>query len=144
MENHFTADQQSQGVKQSVDGVPWLVDGHDYGSSLTRHPVNMNQESSKYSILFYCSRCYRVYNGKTFLNLCNLYEFLLKLTLLRLFSIGKNGHPLKILDPFKLEFDKISCRDVYFCTFSAITRQSWRCWRPAPRLVHPERAPRDQ
>lgn len=48
MVNHFTADQQSQGVKQSVDGVPWLVDGHDYGSSLTRHPVNMNQEASTY------------------------------------------------------------------------------------------------
>lgn len=45
--NHFTADQQSQGVKQSVDGVPWLVDGHDYGPSMTRHPVNMKRESSK-------------------------------------------------------------------------------------------------
>lgn len=43
MVNHFTADQQSEGVKQSVDGVPWLVDGHDYGSSLTCHPANMNQ-----------------------------------------------------------------------------------------------------
>lgn len=45
--NHFTADEQSQGVKQSVDGVPWLVDGHDYGPSMIRHPVNMKQESSK-------------------------------------------------------------------------------------------------
>lgn len=42
--HHFTADQQSQGVKQSVDGVPWLVDGHDNGSALTRHPAHTNQE----------------------------------------------------------------------------------------------------
>lgn len=107
MENHFAADQQSQGVKQSVDGVPWLVDGHDYGSSLTRHPVNMNQESPKYIKVFYCSRCYHVYDEKSFLNLCNLCEFLLKkyaVSWPRLFSIGQGGHPLKIRDPFKLGF----------------------------------------
>lgn len=33
------------------------------------------------------------------------------------FSIGQGGHPLKIRDPFKLGFDKISCRDGFFVPF---------------------------
>lgn len=37
MVNHFATNKQCQSVKQSVDGVSWLVDGHDYGSSMTGH-----------------------------------------------------------------------------------------------------------
>lgn len=35
--NHFPTDQQGQSVKQSVDGVSWLVDGHYDGSPMTGH-----------------------------------------------------------------------------------------------------------
>lgn len=120
MVNHFTADQQSQGVKQSVDGVPWLVDGHDYGSSLTRHPVNMNQEASTYIKMLFYSRCYHIYSGKSFLNLCNICVFLLKkypVSCPTFFSIGQNRHALKIREASKLGFEKISCRDFFFVPF---------------------------
>lgn len=35
--NHFPTDQQGQSVKQSVNGVSWLVDGHNDGSPVTGH-----------------------------------------------------------------------------------------------------------
>lgn len=35
--NHLPTDQQGQRVKQSVDGVSRLVDGHDDGSPVTGH-----------------------------------------------------------------------------------------------------------
>lgn len=45
MVHHFTTNQQSQSVKQSVDGVSWLVDGHDYRSSMTGHSEKTHRKS---------------------------------------------------------------------------------------------------
>lgn len=38
--HHFATNQQGQSVKQSVDGVARLVDGHNYCSSVTGHSEN--------------------------------------------------------------------------------------------------------
>lgn len=44
MVHHFTTNQQSQSVKQSVDGVSWLVDRQNYCSSITCHPVDTKEK----------------------------------------------------------------------------------------------------
>ena len=38
MVNLFAANQQSQTVKQTEDGITRLVDGQDDGTAMTRHP----------------------------------------------------------------------------------------------------------
>lgn len=40
MVHHFSTNQQGQSVKQSVDGVARLVNGHNYGSSTADHSEN--------------------------------------------------------------------------------------------------------
>lgn len=42
--NHFTTNQQGQSVKQSVDGVSRLVDGHYNRSPMTGHSGNMRRK----------------------------------------------------------------------------------------------------
>lgn len=52
MINNFTSDQQSHSVKQYVDGVPGLVDGHNDGSSTTGHsekPHSKTYINNKYN-----------------------------------------------------------------------------------------------
>lgn len=44
--NHFTTNQQGQSVKQSVDGVSRLVDGHYNRSPMTGHSENTCRKST--------------------------------------------------------------------------------------------------
>lgn len=42
--NHFTTNQQGQSVKQSVDGVSRLVDGHYNRSPMTGHSEKVSEK----------------------------------------------------------------------------------------------------